>query len=136
MFLSGNATEKLVEYLVLIKHQHLFPISIFIIFRCLRKFTSDQDVIANFDPVRAVMITAPTSQQGAQSAHLRAESEFLTMKLLSKFAKCESGATAIEYGLIAALIGVVIIGTVRLVGTSLVTVFTNINEGLSGATSG
>ena len=31
------------------------------------------------------------------------------MKTLAKFAKCESGATAIEYGLIAALIGVAII---------------------------
>ena len=34
------------------------------------------------------------------------------MKLFAHFAKCESGATAIEYGLIAALIGVAIIGKV------------------------
>ena len=42
---------------------------------------------------------------------------------LKRFLKNEDGATAIEYGLIAALIGVVIIGAVGLVGTSLDTTF-------------
>ena len=42
-------------------------------------------------------------------------------QLLNRFAKDESGATAIEYGLIAALIAVVIISAVRTIGTSLVT---------------
>ena len=42
----------------------------------------------------------------------------------------ESGATAIEYGLIAALIAVVIIGAVTLVGTSLSTTFTNVSNAL------
>ena len=41
------------------------------------------------------------------------------IKFVSRFAKDESGATAIEYGLIAALIAVVIIGSVQLVGTNL-----------------
>ena len=40
-------------------------------------------------------------------------------KFVSRFAKDESGATAIEYGLIAALIAVVIIATVQQVGTNL-----------------
>jgi len=40
-------------------------------------------------------------------------------KTISTFLKNESGATAIEYGLIAALIAVVIIGVVTTVGTSL-----------------
>jgi pilus assembly protein Flp/PilA len=52
------------------------------------------------------------------------------MKFLAKFAKCESGATAIEYGLIAALIGVVIITAVTNVGTSVKTTFENIKNGL------
>jgi len=39
------------------------------------------------------------------------------MKLVSRFFKDESGATAIEYGLIAALIAVVIIGAVTTLGT-------------------
>jgi pilus assembly protein Flp/PilA len=53
--------------------------------------------------------------------------------LLNRFVRDESGATAIEYGLIAALIAVVIIAIVRTVGTSLVTVFTSVNNGLVGA---
>jgi pilus assembly protein Flp/PilA len=40
-------------------------------------------------------------------------------KLISNFLRNESGATAIEYGLIAALIAVVIIGAVTAVGTGL-----------------
>lgn len=45
------------------------------------------------------------------------------MKLISRFAKDESGATAIEYGLIAAGIAVAIIVAVQLVGTNLNTLF-------------
>ncbi|PZO03603.1 MAG: Flp family type IVb pilin [Alphaproteobacteria bacterium] len=40
-------------------------------------------------------------------------------KFISKFVSDESGATAIEYGLIAALIAVVIIGAVTLLGTRI-----------------
>jgi pilus assembly protein Flp/PilA len=39
--------------------------------------------------------------------------------LFARFAKDESGVTAIEYGLIAALIAVVIITAVTAVGTTL-----------------
>ena len=48
------------------------------------------------------------------------------MKLFARFAKCESGATAIEYGLIAALIGVAIIGAVTSVGYGLNGTFGNV----------
>lgn len=48
--------------------------------------------------------------------------------ILQKFLKDESGATAIEYGLIAALIAVVIITALMAVGTSLSTTFTNISS--------
>ena len=49
----------------------------------------------------------------------------------------ESGATAIEYGLIAALISIVAIGAMQLTGTSLVGAFTNVSDTLGGAvTSG
>ena len=41
-----------------------------------------------------------------------------------------SGATAIEYGLIAALISVVIIGTVTLVGDDLSNVFSSVSNSL------
>jgi pilus assembly protein Flp/PilA len=47
-------------------------------------------------------------------------------KIFSRFAKDESGATAIEYGLIAALISVVIIGVLSTVGTNLAKKFNQI----------
>lgn len=40
-------------------------------------------------------------------------------KLIQRFRKNESGATAIEYGLIAGLIGVVIIGATQALGTNI-----------------
>jgi pilus assembly protein Flp/PilA len=46
-----------------------------------------------------------------------------TVQFFQKFARDEEGVTAIEYGLIAALIAVVIIVAVRLVGTNLDAVF-------------
>ncbi|MBV8767847.1 MAG: Flp family type IVb pilin, partial [Hyphomicrobiales bacterium] len=49
---------------------------------------------------------------------------------LSRFFKDESGATAIEYGLIAALISVVIIATITAVGTQLQKTFTSISGAL------
>lgn len=52
--------------------------------------------------------------------------------LLKRFKNDESGATAIEYGLIAALIGVVIIGGATMVGNNLNTTFENIAGNLGG----
>ncbi len=46
--------------------------------------------------------------------------------LISRFVRDESGATAIEYGLIAALIAVVIITALTTVGQNLSTKFTAI----------
>jgi pilus assembly protein Flp/PilA len=50
---------------------------------------------------------------------------------LSRFACDDSGATAIEYGLIAALISVVIILAVTNVGKSLNTTFGSVNTALT-----
>lgn len=50
---------------------------------------------------------------------------------LAAFGRDPSGATAIEYGLIAALIAVVIIGAVGLVGQDLLSAFTKVEEALS-----
>lgn len=52
------------------------------------------------------------------------------MNMLYRFGKCESGATAIEYGLIAALISVVIIGVLSTIGGRLNTKFTAIADQL------
>lgn len=51
-------------------------------------------------------------------------------KLISRFVRDESGATAIEYGLIAALIAVVIIGVLTTIGTDLTTKFKAVATGL------
>ena len=52
------------------------------------------------------------------------------MQAFARFLRDESGATAIEYGLIAALVAVVIIGAVTAVGTKLSTKFTTISSNL------
>jgi pilus assembly protein Flp/PilA len=53
--------------------------------------------------------------------------------LFSRFANDESGATAIEYGLIAALIAVVIIGALQLLGEELDSTFGEVSTAISGA---
>ncbi len=45
------------------------------------------------------------------------------VKHIVRFMKEEDGATAVEYGLMVALIAVVIIGAVKLIGTNLDTTF-------------
>lgn len=57
-------------------------------------------------------------------------------KFVTRFANDDSGATAIEYGLIAAGISVVIIAAVQSLGGTLNTVFEGINTDLAGAGAG
>lgn len=56
--------------------------------------------------------------------------EKLMKSLINAFLKNESGATAIEYGLIAALIAVVIVPATTLVGTNLTAKFTQVSTSL------
>lgn len=51
-------------------------------------------------------------------------------KFLSRFLSNESGATAIEYGLIAATTAIVLVTAMAAIGPKLTTVFTNIANGL------
>jgi pilus assembly protein Flp/PilA len=53
-------------------------------------------------------------------------------KFVSKFIEDESGATAIEYGLIAALIAVVIISAVTALGTTIKDKFNAVVTGMGG----
>ena len=53
------------------------------------------------------------------------------MNFVRRLDKNEKGATAIEYGLIAALIAVAIISAVTTVGTKLNTTFTSVSNGLT-----
>jgi pilus assembly protein Flp/PilA len=55
------------------------------------------------------------------------------MELIKNFMQEEDGVTAIEYGLIAALIAVVIIASVDAVGDQLILVFTRISGALTAA---
>ena len=54
-------------------------------------------------------------------------------KFFSRFAHNESGATAVEYGLIAALIGVVIIAGAGALGTALNQKFTDVGTSVTNA---
>ena len=52
------------------------------------------------------------------------------MRIVSRFLRDESGATAIEYGLIAAGIAVAIIAAVQSLGTALSTTFDSVENAL------
>ncbi len=56
--------------------------------------------------------------------------------LISRFMNDDSGATAIEYGLIAALVSVAAIGALTAMGDSLSTMFNTVSTALSTAVSG
>jgi pilus assembly protein Flp/PilA len=57
-------------------------------------------------------------------------------KLFSKLARDESGATAIEYGLIAALVSVALITGANLLGEQIDTTFTNLSTKMATAPKG
>jgi pilus assembly protein Flp/PilA len=78
-----------------------------------------------------------SSRYAAREARLSIQNGFLGqgsgtagVTLIRKFLKDESGATAIEYGLIAAGISLAIISIVNGLGTNLRTKFTSINTSL------
>ena len=52
-------------------------------------------------------------------------------KFFSRFAKDESGATAIEYGLIAALIALVLVAALTALGNNVGGTFNNVGDALS-----
>jgi pilus assembly protein Flp/PilA len=55
------------------------------------------------------------------------------LALAKKFSRDESGATAIEYGLIAALVSMAAIGAMRGLGESLSNLFTSVSGEISNA---
>jgi len=58
------------------------------------------------------------------------------LRLITKLQTEISGATAIEYGLIAALVSVAAIGALSALGTSLETMFTAVSDSLNAAVTG
>ncbi|MEM7041524.1 MAG: Flp family type IVb pilin [Pseudomonadota bacterium] len=55
------------------------------------------------------------------------------MKTIQNFLNDDSGATAIEYGLIAALVSVAIISVLTALGGNLTSTFQTVSDGLGGA---
>ncbi|HEY7688544.1 MAG TPA: Flp family type IVb pilin [Dongiaceae bacterium] len=58
------------------------------------------------------------------------------INMIKNFVKDESGATAIEYGLIAALVAVAIIGALTILGTELANIFQFVADTLAGVSGG
>ena len=58
------------------------------------------------------------------------------LRIIQDFAKDESGATAIEYGLIAALVSVAGIAAMQGLGSSLQSVFNTVSSSVDNAVSG
>src|SRR4051812_4057427 len=84
-----------------------------------------------YDNLRFLAVVSRTELRGTPcSAKQKTEVETAMKSLISSFLKNESGATAIEYGLIAAGIAIAIITAVNGVGSSLSTVFGNISTSL------
>jgi len=54
------------------------------------------------------------------------------INMIKNFVKDESGATAIEYGLIAALVAVAIIGALTILGQELTNIFQFVADTLAG----
>ena len=55
------------------------------------------------------------------------------MKIITLFASDETGATAIEYGLTAALVSVAIVASLQAVGNGLIATFTAVSSNLTSA---
>ena len=55
------------------------------------------------------------------------------LSFIKSLVRDESGVTAIEYGLIAALVGIAAMAGMKLLGTSLNTIFTNVGNTLTNA---
>jgi pilus assembly protein Flp/PilA len=80
-----------------------------------------------------VQLTGRPTSTGRGQAQTAIEQEHIMTNLVKHFASDESGATAIEYGLIAAGISVAIITVVNTLGSQLKSTFTNISTQLATA---
>jgi pilus assembly protein Flp/PilA len=72
---------------------------------------------------------------GARGSFFIHTEELMMNKMVSAvkaFVADENGVTAIEYGLIAALVGVVIVGAVKVLGTELKATFNDVVTNLGG----
>lgn len=72
------------------------------------------------------MLACPWNWVGWPGTHYWALNKEITMQFFRKILKDSKGATAIEYGLIAALIAVAAISAMSAVGGKVATVFNNV----------
>jgi pilus assembly protein Flp/PilA len=102
-----------------------------------RRFNPPEGVTRDSGRWRPVLANALTKASGflrhglarRRSGALGEEADQMSL-LLQKFVRDESGATAIEYGLIASLIALVIIGAVGAVGNKLMGTFNEVTSNL------
>jgi pilus assembly protein Flp/PilA len=76
------------------------------------------------------MVTVVSAPATTGVLQPRVQMELQMTKLVARFVKDESGATAIEYGLIAAGISLAIIAAVNGLGTTLNTKFSDIGSSI------
>ena len=82
------------------------------------------------NPLPALRFRGTFQVQGGRTPSNTNQQEFI---MITRFFQDESGATAIEYGLIAALVAVVIIAALIALGTALSSTFKSVNDQLSTA---
>jgi pilus assembly protein Flp/PilA len=95
-------------------------------------------VASGLNPIFSVFVDAPATKSnldcaysiGAEESVAGVDRSFRMRRLLVKFLADQSGATAIEYCLIAAGISIVIVVAVNGIGTTLNTKFTSVNSSL------
>ena len=78
-------------------------------------------------PLQTLSVKVP----GCREPPAQLSQEIRTMSLITRFLRDDSGATAIEYGLIAAGISVAIIATVTSIGPKLATTFGKVDTALN-----
>jgi pilus assembly protein Flp/PilA len=94
---------------------------------------ADLDRQAELFGFRHRTIFDPAPDNGAASSSTdNSTTRIITMfAIFSRFARDDSGATAIEYGLIAGLVAVVIVTAVTTVGTKLTNTFNKVSNALT-----
>ncbi len=68
--------------------------------------------------------------KSSSSTSTKLSIQLMEIRMINKFLKDENGATAIEYGLIAALVAVAIVGALTTLGGGLSSMFGTVNSDL------
>jgi pilus assembly protein Flp/PilA len=90
-------------------------------------YRPDAALFCHFKPNWRTLSTGPSRVCGGWGSGTVQET---VMAKFLKLLKAEHGATAIEYGLIAALIAVAAIGAMKGIGTKMNTMYTNVSTNL------